>query len=163
MKNSRCLQAWDFFYFYSLSSTRHNTLQPMKIFRLLLWSQATYILLTATWPLIHLESFVAVTGYKHDVWLVKTVGALLIPVAITLYMHLFINTDHRPAIALGGLTALALITVDCYYAFNDVISDIYLADGIVELFFLTLWAYVAVRRKHTPTQQRSASVDRDGK
>lgn len=119
----------------------------MTLFRLLLWTHATYILITAVWPLIHIESFMYVTGYKTDVWLVKTVGALLIPVAITLYMYLFIRTDYRPAIALGSLTALAFIGIDVYYSLNDVISDIYLADALVEFIFLVLWLFAAFPKK----------------
>ncbi len=87
-----------------------------------------------------------VTGYKHDVWLVKTVGALLIPIAASLYSYLFVDTDRIPAIILGGATALAFIIVDFYYALNDVISDIYLADGIVEILFLCAWIYVGFSR-----------------
>lgn len=123
----------------------------MKIFRLLLWTQSTYIMITALWPLMHIDSFMAVTGYKTDVWLVKTVGALLIPVAVTLYIHLFIDTDHRPALVLGSLTSVAFIMVDFYYALNDVISDIYLADGIAELIFLIAWIYVLTGRRHIPS------------
>lgn len=119
----------------------------MKLFRLTVWTQATYILVTALWPLVHIKSFMDVTGYKTDVWLVKTVGALLIPVAACLYMHLFIRTDPRPAIALGGLTALAFICIDFYYALTDVISDIYLADGMIEAVFLVAWTYIAFSKK----------------
>jgi hypothetical protein len=152
-----------FFYFKCLIFQYRHTLHIMKIFRLLLWSQATYIVITAVWPIIHIDSFMAVTGYKHDVWLVKTVGALLIPVAVTLYIHLFINTDHRPAVVLGSLTALAFIIVDFYYALNDVISDIYLADGIAELIFLIVWIYVFTGRRHVPSAPPSASVKPSGK
>lgn len=113
----------------------------MKLFRYLVWTQATYILVTAIWSLVHIESFMAVTGGKTDVWLVKTVGALLVPVAISLYFHLFIDTDHRPAVALASLTALAFLCIDVYYALADVISDIYLADAVVELIFLCLWIF----------------------
>jgi hypothetical protein len=119
----------------------------MKIFRFTLWAQATYILVTAVWPLVHIESFMDVTGYKTDVWLVKTVGALLVPVAVCLYLHLFIHTDPRPAIALGGLTAIAFMCIDFYYALADVISDIYLADGIIEAVFLAAWTYIAFSKK----------------
>jgi hypothetical protein len=119
----------------------------MKIFRLTLGAQATYILITAVWPLVHIDSFMDVTGYKTDVWLVKTVGALLVPVAVCLYLHLFIHTDPRPAIALGGLTAFAFVCVDFYYALGDVISDIYLADGIIEAVFLAVWIYIAFSLK----------------
>ena len=115
----------------------------MKLFRLTVSMQATYILITAIWPLIHIESFMEVTGYKTDIWLVKTVGALLIPIAACLYAYLLIETDRRPAIVLGSLTAIAFLAIDLYYALTDVISDIYLADGAVEFIFLTLWLLVA--------------------
>jgi hypothetical protein len=84
-----------------------------------------------------------VTGYKTDIWLVKTVGALLIPVAACLYAHLFIKTNHTPVLILGTLTSLAFICIDVYYVANDVISDIYLADGAVELLFLIAWTFAA--------------------
>jgi hypothetical protein len=34
-------------------------------------------LATGLWPLIHMKSFVAVTGPKRDLWLVRTVGILV--------------------------------------------------------------------------------------
>jgi hypothetical protein len=116
-----------------------KTLNRMKVFRLIIWTQATYILITAVWPLVHIESFMEVTGYKTDVWLVKTVGALLIPIAACLYTYLLIDTRRLPAIVLGSLTAVAFMTIDFYYALTDVISDIYLADGAVELVFFVAW------------------------
>lgn len=120
--------------------------QKEKAFRSLLIVQATYTMITAVWPLLHMESFMVVTGYKHDVWLVKTVGALLIPVAACLYSYLFVTTDRRPAIVLGAGTAVAFACIDFYYALTDVIADIYLADGFLELLFLGAWIYIAVRR-----------------
>jgi hypothetical protein len=119
----------------------------MKIFRSLLWIQGVYTLITAIWPLIHIESFMQVTGNKTDVWLVKTVGALLIPVALCLLMHLFIDIDRRPVALLGGLTAVAFSCVDFYYALNDVISDIYLADGAIEIVFVLVWTYLIVSKR----------------
>jgi hypothetical protein len=114
----------------------------MKVFRFLLWTQSVYIFITAVWPLVHINSFMAVTGPKADVWLVKTVGALLIPVAACLFSYLFIRTDYRPAFILGSSTALAFTCVDVYYVFADVISPVYLADAVVEIFFLVVWLYL---------------------
>ena len=39
--------------------------------------QGAYFLATGIWPLLHLASFMRVTGPKTDRWLVKTVGALV--------------------------------------------------------------------------------------
>jgi hypothetical protein len=119
----------------------------MKLFRALLWTQGIYVLITAIWPIVHIKSFMEVTGYKTDIWLVKTVGALLIPVSVCLLAHLVLAGDRRLAIILGGLTAIAFICIDFYYALTDVIPDIYLADGVVEAAFLVLWIYVAVKHK----------------
>lgn len=121
----------------------------MRFYRVLVLTQATYTLVTAVWPLIDIESFMEITGYKRDVWLVKTVGALLIPVALCLYAHLYFKADHRPAIVLGSFTAVAFACIDFYYALTDVIPDIYLADGVVEIIFLGGWLYIIFFGKRT--------------
>lgn len=118
----------------------------MRLLKYLIIIQAAYIFLTALWPIVDIRSFMAVTGYKTDIWLVKTVGALLIPVALTLALYLYISTDRRPALILGSGTAAAFICIDFYYALTDVISDIYLADGFAEILFLVCWLYIAVAR-----------------
>jgi hypothetical protein len=123
----------------------------MKTFRLLLWTQSIYTLLTALWPLIDIESFMFVTGYKTDIWLVKTVGALLIPVAFTLALHLFIDTDPRPAFLLGGLSCIAFICIDFYYSLGDVINDIYMADGFIQILFLITWLYIVMMKYNLST------------
>jgi hypothetical protein len=117
----------------------------MKIFKYLTLIQATYFLVTAVWPIVHIQSFMEVTGYKTDIWLVKTVGALLIPISICLMMFLFISADKRPALALGSLCCVAFISIDFYYALTDVISDIYLADGVLQIIFLLTWIFVIAK------------------
>jgi hypothetical protein len=111
----------------------------MKFFRNLLTVQSLYTFITALWPLVDITSFMQVTGYKTDVWLVKTVGALLVPVSLCMAMHLFIRTDHRPVVLLCLLTAIAFICIDFYYALNDVIADIYMGDGFLQIAFLLCW------------------------
>lgn len=117
----------------------------MKLFKYLTLIQATYFLITAIWPIVHIHSFMEVTGYKTDIWLVKTVGALLIPVSICLMIFLFISVDKRPALALGSLCCVAFISIDFYYALTDVISDIYLADGILQIVFLLAWIFIIAK------------------
>lgn len=109
------------------------------------WSHAVYIFITAVWPIIDIESFMVVTGPKTDIWLVKTVGALLIPVSITMIVNLVAVDNKWPLITLGAGIAIAFICVDCYYALNDVISNIYLADAAVEFMFLVGWIVSAAK------------------
>jgi hypothetical protein len=114
----------------------------MGLIKTLISIQAGYTLFTAIWPIVHIESFMEVTGYKTDIWLVKTVGALLIPVAACLLSYIVIKSDRRPGAILGTLTCIAFISVDFFYATADVISDVYLLDGAVHVIFLSLWIYI---------------------
>ena len=113
----------------------------MRLTNQLLLVQGVYTLLTAVWPLIDIDSFMAVTGYKTDQWLVKTVGALLIPISVTL-LSLRHLSDQRPAYLLGGLTAIAFIIIDFYYSTKNIIPDIYQVDGAIEIIFLGCWLYI---------------------
>ena len=119
----------------------------MKVFRTAVWLQGMYILFTALWPILHIQSFLAVTGPKTDIWLVKTVAALLIPIALCLLSYTVIQTNRLPGILLGATTSIAFIIVDFHYALNNVISEIYMLDGLVEAGFLLLWAYLWFGRR----------------
>lgn len=119
----------------------------MKSHSVLARIQSLYILVTAIWPLVDIDSFMAVTGPKTDVWLVKTVGALLLLISLSMLAQLQLKADYRLLALSGGGTAIAFIVIDFYYALNDVISDIYLADGILEIGFLSGWLYILILRR----------------
>jgi hypothetical protein len=97
--------------------------------------QGIYYLLTGVWPILHISSFMAVTGPKVDVWLVKMVGLLTIAIGAAIIAAYRDKYDSR---LLNALAALSYLIIDTYYALTDRISDIYLADAGVELFFLVL-------------------------
>src|SRR5687768_12469889 len=118
----------------------------MKLFKVILLGHASYIFVTALWPLLHIQSFMQVTGPKTDIWLVKTIGALLIPVALCMISYLNSNTDKRPVYILGAGTAIVFICVDVYYSGSGVISDIYLADALLEFVFLAGWTYLGITK-----------------
>jgi hypothetical protein len=94
-----------------------------------------------------------VTGYKTDIWLVKTVGALLIPIALTLASFLLIRGNLMQAILLGSTTAIAFAIIDFYYALNDVVHDIYMADGILQVIFLISWMIIFAEQKQNKKSQ----------
>jgi len=118
----------------------------MKFVKTLLTVQGAYTFITAVWPLIDIDSFMAVTGPKHDIWLVKTVGALLIPVSVCMLMNVFVETDRKTIIVLSLATAGAFVCIDFYYALNDVISAIYMADGVLQILFILGWSYILIAR-----------------
>jgi hypothetical protein len=125
-----------------------GTFPDTKI-RRLVWIQASYFFITALWPIVDIGSFMAVTGPKTDVWLVKTIGALLIPVSLTMALYLLVRTaDPRFVILLGVTSAMVFLTIDLYYVLTGVIPKIYLADAVVELGLLICWALVLAGKRN---------------
>ena len=93
-----------------------------KIYKALLWIQGLYTLLTALWGLIDIDSFMAVTGPKNDIWLVKTVSTILLAIAVTLLSYIYFQSHPLPAILLGFFTSAGLAAIDFYYSSREVIS-----------------------------------------
>jgi len=118
-----------------------------KIYRALLGIQGGYTLLTALWGLVDIDSFMAVTGPKTDIWLVKTVSVVLLAVAAALLCFLWVRSDPLPAIVLGFLTSAGLAAIDFYYSTKGVISQVYALDGVAEVLFALIWIYLLKERK----------------
>jgi hypothetical protein len=112
-----------------------------KFINYLLAIQGTYSLITALWGLVDIETFMAVTGPKTDVWLVKTVSVLIMPIAFSLISAIYIKNSIVPAAIVGLTSALGLASIDFYYTSNNVISDVYMADGFMQLLFIIAWMY----------------------
>lgn len=103
---------------------------------IVLYCQSVYYFATGLWPVIHINSFLVVSGDKTDLWLVKMVGLLTVAVAITLAYCASKFTDAGRV--LGICAAIAYTIVDVYYYFSNVIPAIYLADAVVELIIILL-------------------------
>lgn len=103
-----------------------------SLIRLVTYGQGIYYLITGIWPMLHMESFVAVTGPKTDLWLVRMVALLSISIGAT------ILAQKRGPYVLHFSTALSFIAIDCYYALNDTIWDIYLADAFAQVLIIVL-------------------------
>lgn len=102
--------------------------------------QGIYFFITLIWPVIHIESFMWVTGWKTDIWLVKTVSALLLPYTIICFWIAF---DRKLISSLTILvmtvTGLGLATVEIYYYLNGTIRWVYLVDALLQLIFIFWW------------------------
>ncbi len=106
--------------------------------------QGLYFSVTGVWPLVHLDSFLAVTGPKTDLWLVQTVGALLGVVGVVLLLAAFRGDVRLETIVMGVGTAVVLGAADVVFTQRDVIPPVYLGDAAVEATFVGWWAAVAV-------------------
>src|SRR5687767_603970 len=94
--------------------------------------QGLYFTVTGLWPLLHMESFLAVTGPKTDLWLVRTVALLITCIGTTL---LVAAREKQPAASitvLGIASAASLAWVDAYYSLTGVIWPVYLLDTFPE-------------------------------
>ncbi len=92
--------------------------------------QGAYYLLTGIWPIVHLRSFMALTGPKHDTWLVQTFGALVSAVGVSLLAG---RADREATTRLGVTSAMALAVSEVVFVARGRISPIYLADALVEV------------------------------
>lgn len=115
-----------------------------KLYRSTLWVQGIYTTLTALWGLIDIDSFMAVTGPKRDIWLVKTVSAILLAIGLSFIMQAFIRSNALPVIVLALISSMGLAFIDSYYAINKVISKIYLGDAVLQILFCFVWIYVLI-------------------
>ncbi len=119
----------------------------MKFTKYLLIIQGSYTFLTALWPIVHINSFMWISGYKQDVWLVKTVGVCLLAISVCLLTSIFVKGNILPVAALALFTSAGLAYVDFYYALNNVIRDIYMADGVIEIVFTICWLIVIKKER----------------
>ena len=118
-----------------------------KLYRPTLWVQGIYTTLTALWALTDIDSFMAVTGPKTDIWLVKTVSVILLAIGISFIVQAFIRSNPLPVIVLALISSIGLAFIDSYYALNGVISKIYLGDAVLQVLFCFVWIYVILHFK----------------
>ena len=122
---------------------------------LLAYSQGIYFLVTGLWPIVHLTSFMAVTGPKSDHWLVRTIGALIMAIAIPLLIAAVKKEINFSLITMAILSAIGLTIIDIYYVSVKVISPIYLADAIAETLIIIGWILILIfspkANKHKPS------------
>jgi len=107
--------------------------------------QGLYYLATGLWPLVDIESFMAVTGPKTDHWLVKTVGILVAVIGAVLLRAWRRRQVVTEVVLLAIGSALALGAIDVVYVSNHTIPPIYLLDAVAEIGLALLWVPAARR------------------
>jgi hypothetical protein len=110
-----------------------------KFLYFLLFIQGFYYLITGFWPIIHMNSFVEVTGPKVDIWLVKTFGMLIAVCGIAFIIGALQSKFNKPLFTLAILGAIGFILFEVYYVWTKIISIIYLADAVFQFVLLFFW------------------------
>jgi hypothetical protein len=119
---------------------------PSRQMRALVIIQGSYYMITALWPLIHIESYMMLVGPITDIWLAKTVATMVIAISITMFFHLSLRTDHRPLVLLGVSSSLAFAYTDVYYSVTGTLSNIYLLDAAAEFLFMASWVVLVFKQ-----------------
>lgn len=102
-------------------------------------TQGAYYLVSGAWAVVHIDSFQKVTGRKTDLWLVKTVGLLLVAIGGGLILA-GVHRGLAPGLVFIAMaSAAALLIIEVVYVLKRVIGPIYLADALVEAAFLVWW------------------------
>jgi hypothetical protein len=102
-------------------------------------AQGVFWFVTGLWPVVSLRSFEAITGPKRDKWLVKTTGALIGAVGISLIAGAFERRRSPVTRTLGVASAATLAAADVYFVSRGDIGAIYLGDAAVESAFIAGW------------------------
>jgi hypothetical protein len=109
--------------------------------------QGIYYLFTGIWPILSIESFMAVTGPKEEIWLVRTIGMLIFFVGASLIAAGIKKQVNAPIIIIAVGSAFGFLVVDVTYVWLNVISPVYLLDAVLELIILCLWIALILKRE----------------
>src|SRR5205814_3223112 len=104
------------------------------------WVYAVYFLLTGIWPVLHIASFMAVTGPKTDLWLVRTVGLLITGVGLCVAVAAWQKQIGLPIFVLAIASSGFLCLIDVIYVAKRVIAKIYLLDAAIEVVLIVAWS-----------------------
>jgi hypothetical protein len=107
-----------------------------KPLRMSLRVQSGYYVATGVWPLLHRQSFEAITGRKVDFWLVQTVGVTVAAIGVGLGLSAHRNGPPDEMRATALLAAFGLGTIDVVFVARRVISPVYLLDAVAEAVFV---------------------------
>ena len=101
--------------------------------------QGIYFFVFGIWPILHMRSFLKVTGPKTDLWLVKTVGLILAVIGAVLIFAQVNAEVNTSLIILAICSDLSLAVIEFVYVTKRVISPIYLGDSFLELLLIACW------------------------
>jgi hypothetical protein len=108
--------------------------------RAALLAQSAYYAITAVWPFAHLRSFLRVTGPKRELWLLKTVSALVGVIGSALGVAAWRGRPAAETDVLAVGSAVSLAAIDVVYVARRRISPVYLLDAAVQAALLAAWA-----------------------
>jgi hypothetical protein len=110
------------------------------LLRLFALGQAGVYLTTGLWPIVHLRSFEAVTGPKHDDWLARANGAVFAAIGAGLGLAAARDRLTPEWRALAIALALGVTGVEAQARLTGAIPPIYWLDAAFETTSALVWA-----------------------
>ena len=92
---------------------------------------------TGVWPLVHRDSFEAITGPKTDFWLVRTVGGLAAVCGVVLGVSVVRGRQQPEIQLLAAAQALVFVAADVFAATSQ--SRVYLGDVVGQAACVPAW------------------------
>jgi hypothetical protein len=122
--------------------------QTLSPFALVALVQAVVYIATGIWPFASMRTFLLVTGPKVDLWLVRTVGALVTVIGAVIGLA-GIRRQRSPEVALLAIGSAATLTgIDVYYVAKRRISRVYLLDAVGETVLILAWLWALAAPSH---------------
>ena len=118
---------------------REAAFNPVRLMRIAASVQGAFYLGTGLWSLVSIETFQMVTGPKTDLWLVKTVGMLVIVSGAVLLLAARRRNFPPEIVLLAAGSAVGLAAIDATYVSIGRISPIYLLDALAEAVLAAAW------------------------
>jgi len=134
--------------------------RPANVYRRVAAAQGAYFVLTGLWPLFGINSFQAVTGAKTDLWLVYTVGCLVMAIGTALLLAAIRGRMAPDVIVLAVASAVALAGIDVVFVLRGVISWVYLLDALAEGGLVAWWVLSYVGPPKAAATRQYAHVQR---
>lgn len=101
-------------------------------------AQAAYYISSGLWPVLHLRSFLLVTGPKVDLWLVQAFGLLVVAQGSAL-LFACVARREREALPFGFASCAMLALVDVWFVSKGTIRAVYLLDAGAEAILAAGW------------------------
>ena len=120
--------------------------------------QGVYLLIIALWPLLHLSSFLTITGIESDSWMLRTTGVYVLAVSFCLLLSYYLRKYSWPVTIMAIMTAVGCLYMDGYYYYrhDQLPLTVYIVDFVVQLAFVICW--IAILSRHYVIKYRMASI-----
>jgi hypothetical protein len=108
--------------------------------------QGAMYVATGLWPIVHIQSFERMAGPRASRGLVRTFGAVMATVGLSLLLRGMRRSRQQTASPLGAVGSLALSMANSVYAGRGRISPVSISRVIAQTALLVAWVMRRRRR-----------------